>query len=254
MEKWTIAENVVQYHFPDSETPDKLDDHILVFLNGDKAVLLDSGYEHEAAQIKADLDAQGIEVEKILLSHYHPDHFDGAQIFPEAELWISRGYQWLHEHYRAEYPDEYVPEATHEIEDGEKLQFGDFEFEFVVRTGHSFCSLLTLINGQYMQVGDLIMVSDSDKLSLPYIGDDGNFQDYINSLVHIDEHAPKTVLLSHGHPITNKASLSQHIDWLLYYLNCMMESKGSLPVEECLKGSPEMYSGLNFHKINTKRV
>ena len=78
-----INDNIIQYVFKNSDTNPHIDLNITVILNGDRAVLIDVGYPRHARLVREDLSLKGISVEKIIISHYHPDHAAGAVEFPD---------------------------------------------------------------------------------------------------------------------------------------------------------------------------
>jgi len=74
------------------------------------------------------------------------------------------------------------------IKDGDSLTFGSFQLKFFHAPGHSQCTVLTLINEDVLYIADLLMFSEDDVLSLPYISMGGSFKEHIRSLEKIKNH------------------------------------------------------------------
>ncbi|MCL2855814.1 MAG: MBL fold metallo-hydrolase [Defluviitaleaceae bacterium] len=94
MQKKEIAPNIIHYMFPPKVGGSGFFGTVTVALvSENRALLVDAGYEGDGCQIKDDLAKQGIVVEKIVLSHFHDDHMEGAKAFPDAKIYGSRRFQ-----------------------------------------------------------------------------------------------------------------------------------------------------------------
>jgi glyoxylase-like metal-dependent hydrolase (beta-lactamase superfamily II) len=130
------------------------------------------------------------------------------------------------------------------------MTFGDFKLKFHPAPGHSRCSIITEINGKILQIGDLLMINVDRKNTLPYIADGGGFIEHIKSLELIKKLDPEAIIVPHGGFIDNKKRISDLVDDRVFYLEQVLNSKGALPVEKCLKNDISWYDNLEFHDIN----
>lgn len=250
-----IDSNICQYIFHEDEKTPSYDINITVLLNGDRALLIDAGYMRHAEYVKSDLEAKGIVVDQVILSHYHPDHASGASHFESAEIACSDKYElnftncndiWNKDHnYRR-------PSSL--IRNGTKRSYGPFSLRFMDSPGHCQCSIITLINESIAHVGDLLMNDSSEMPMLPSICADGSFTDHIDSLERLKALGADKLLLSHGLPLDGKAIIDKSIELRLHYLKTVLNSKGQAGLEEALISGSSNWSFSNWHKNNLKNL
>ena len=60
--------------------------NIFVLVAEKKALIIDTAYPTHAKQVKDDLEKNGIKPEKVIISHFHPDHAGGSSVFGECEI------------------------------------------------------------------------------------------------------------------------------------------------------------------------
>lgn len=254
MKKTTVADGFYLYTFADYSEKHAYTVTVLVRNEAGpdkRALIIDPSYPEFAEQVKADLQMQGITPEVIVLSHYHPDHSSGCTVFPQCRIYVHEQYEYNYDNCRVWEPGYTYLRATHLIRGGDSLSFGDFTLKFRYAPGHSRCSVITGINDKILQVGDLLMIGVDRKNTLPYISDGGSFQEHIKSLVLIKELDPDAIIIPHGGLIDNKIRIRDLVDDRVYYLEQVLNSKGELPVEKCLKYDVSWYGNLEFHDTNT---
>jgi len=81
MKKTSIKENILFYQFDNNSEKTNFNINITAVVDGNKALLIDTGYEEQAKLVKEDLMKDNISVEIVVLSHYHPDHVNGCKVF-----------------------------------------------------------------------------------------------------------------------------------------------------------------------------
>lgn len=249
-----VSKSIYQYVFTENDSKPDLEVNITALISGKKALLIDTAYSRHAVQVKQHLQSQGIEVEKIVLSHYHPDHAAGATEFPDAELLSSVNYKdnfkqsnevWDKEH------DYRQPEVVLMHED--EITFGDFTLRFVEAPGHSECSLVTIIDNEAAHVGDLIMSDSNGKPIIPYICADGSFTNHIASLQALKELSIERLLLSHGAAI-KKSEIDKEVNRRAYYLEKVYESGGTVSLDDALLGGSSKWNFVQWHEYNLKNL
>ena len=250
MEKIRIRDNLFQYHFNRDENGEPNSIYVGIDDRRNKALILDTAFLSCAEHVKKDLEEQGIEPEVVILSHYHPDHAGGTPVFQHCRLYASEFYLVNYENCQRWHPDLTFIPPTDVIKDGDTLTFGSFNFRFIYAPGHSNCTVLTLINEDVLHIGDLLMLSEDDKLTLPYISMGGSFDEHIRSLEKIKTIAYNLLAFGHGHLSSEKEKNTAMIDDLLYYLNRVQDSMGTLPLAVCLRNDITTYAHTEYHDNN----
>ncbi len=250
-----INENICQYVFEGDQSKPNIELNITVLINKNNALIIDTAYEQNALAVKADLTDKGIQVDEVVLSHYHPDHAHGAGVFKSAKLSGSTHYEenfincndvWDKEH------DYRRPERLVKSED--TMIYGPFKLRFIEAPGHSKCSLIIIINERYAHVGDLIMIDSDNKTMLPFMAKDGNLVHHINSLTSIKELVLEKLILSHGQFLEGKREIDQAIDSRLHYLNALLEYKSEGDINMLIGETPDSWTCLEWHKYNLKNT
>ncbi len=241
-----LAPNLYQTIFTPRDA-DELDFSLTVLVEGRRALLIDAAFRLQAEELRAHLTDAGLQPVIVLLSHYHPDHFKGAAVFADCELWASPHYTHNYALYRSRRPDKDFPIPTRLLADGEETTFGDFALRFLHAPGHSPCSLITLINARCAQVGDLLMATPEGLPTLPRVED---YPAMIASLECLRALDVEVLLLSHGLPLLGRAAIHARIDETLYYLRSLWDSRGILPLADCLPRDVAHYGRLELHEHN----
>jgi glyoxylase-like metal-dependent hydrolase (beta-lactamase superfamily II) len=224
MKKILLAKNFYQYQFP--PYPGKhFGFNVYVLVNALEALLIDTGFEEHAAAVQSDLTALGITPSKIIISHFHDDHFMGLKALPQLQI-FSCDLDTAH------LPRQFQP--TDIISDTSSLQFGDFHLRFMTVSGHAACGLYTIINEQFVHVGDDIMCSNTGAPILPYF-ERKRIQEYIASLEKLKTYKSYTLLLGHGSPISGEVNILADIDNRLNYVKAVSQSQSRLSYEDATK-------------------
>lgn len=230
MEKILLEKNFYLYQFP--PRPDRPNEHfgtnIYVLLDDRQALVIDTGFKEHATAVKDDLSNSGIEVRKVIISHFHPDHILGLKALPGVEVWGSDKAPGA-DAAPFEGWDEFLP--IHILDDSSTLAFGAFTLTFRAAPGHSPCSLYTTINDRYVHVADNLIAANDGTPSLPW----AEFKDvgeHIRSLESLLDLEPATLLAGHGKIFTGKESIRAEIENRLTYLRAVRDGNGEISLEE----------------------
>lgn len=174
-------------------------------------------------------DVTPLPVRRIVVSHYHADHFYGLQAFdgPGVEIWAHRLVRdylatdapaarlaerreslapWVNARSRIVRPTGYLDEDT-------RFAFGGLHFR-VIHAGpaHTPEDLMLLVEeDKVLFVGDLVFAG-----RLPYVGD-ADVAAWIKALDRVLALEPRVVVTGHGaHSARAVADLAQTRDYLVY--------------------------------------
>lgn len=129
-------------------------------------------------------------IERILITHGHPDHVGGATALRDM-LGVPIG----------AYSRQGVPEADEEIHDGMIFAVGDDRLRAVYTPGHRFDHLSFFLEGQRtLFVGDLISSVSSVVIPPP---PEGDMYEYMQSLYRLREMNIMEMVPAHGLIISN---------------------------------------------------
>ncbi len=252
LNKTTVTDAITLYTFTDKEA--KHADTISVIVQDNQALLIDVAYPEYAERVAVDLQEQGIIPEVVVLSHYHPDHVSGLVVFPQCEIYADEHYVYNYGNCKIWAPDFIYIKPKFFIQEGDGMSFGKFNLEFYRAPGHCRCGVIASITEDILHTGDIIMITRDGKNSLPYITDGGSFEDHIRSLELIKKLDPETILVPHGGMIKGKETIADLVEERLYYLHKTFESKGQLPLQQCLPKDVSTYEHLEFHDLNLIRL
>jgi glyoxylase-like metal-dependent hydrolase (beta-lactamase superfamily II) len=239
-----IEKNFYKYMF-EPRKDNRYGYNIFVLIGGDKALLIDAGYKIHSAQIKNELKSKGIEIEKVIISHFHLDHINGLNELPGAEIIGSVDYEKTLDIYiDAEFHHLYTPSVK--IDKEYECKFGTFDIKIKKFPGHASCSIITVINDKYVHVGDELMFSNDGIPVLPLIGRN-QIQRHIDSLEKLKEYVKYIILPSHGKAIMDEKVLSKDINNRLKYLKAVALKVEKISYEEAVRECDEEFLHSEWH-------
>ena len=158
-----------------------------------------------APALVADVEAQGLTLEAILLTHAHLDHIEGINdvraFAPDIPIWLHPDDLPLYHGVQRQAAmfglrAEAQPEPTHEIVPGEPFEFGSCSFEVRFTPGHAPGHVIFVSeeNGVAL-VGDVVFQGSIGRTDLP----GGDFQTLMASIRGQVLTLPDETVLYTGH-------------------------------------------------------
>jgi glyoxylase-like metal-dependent hydrolase (beta-lactamase superfamily II) len=146
------------------------------------AVLVDAGLDAAGAAIVAELKAEGVEprqVQAVLITHGHPDHYAAARLFETATVAVGSGdvammrgdkthYATFGKVIGAVMPLPPAPLVLTALRGGEELEFDGALFRVIATPGHSPGSVMYLYK-EVLFTGDSLMRKNDGVAIVPSI-------------------------------------------------------------------------------------
>lgn len=189
-----------------------------------RAVLIDAGSDVEAGAIRAELSRLKIDsgnVEALLLTHAHGDHWGGASAFAHATAFIGEGDHLMLRGDRL--PKAVLPKVSMRIGSrppvhpvirnvlpGMMLDLGGFQFEVIAVPGHTPGSVMYRLD-DVLFTGDSLMIDGDEVDRAPRIFSD-SAPDNARSL-HRLESVPFTIIAD-GHVGVARDGRARYERWL----------------------------------------
>ncbi|MEW9677552.1 MBL fold metallo-hydrolase [Lentibacillus sp. L22] len=212
-------------------------DHVNCFLaEGENGwIVIDAGLHNQETVLKWDKELKQKTVTDIIITHYHPDHFGyagglqektGAHVLMTKtdydaglKAWTDEFLSTLNSNYKlAGIPNEVAvkmtgnteefvarvtpyPDVDHYLEEGEKMQIGNGEYEVIFTPGHSD-GLVCFYNREQniLLSTDHILPKITPNISYWFHGDPNPLASYLQALEKVKKLDADLVVPSHGKP------------------------------------------------------
>jgi glyoxylase-like metal-dependent hydrolase (beta-lactamase superfamily II) len=148
-----------------------------ILIDGKTPLLIDPGHHHRTDYLLERISADGIDPGKIkvlIITHSHPDHFEGARAFQNASVKIGLSRQeerYIEEVGRPMYVQQGMTMPEYRVDfyvDEGTLMIGKHEFQTFITPGHSPGSLcLYWPRHKVFIAGDLIFMQGVGRTDLP---------------------------------------------------------------------------------------
>ena len=248
MKKQELAKNIVHYIFPQHEGRIWANS-ATVILNGNKAMLIDMGYKYQTSMLLEDLASNNIEVEAVIVTHFHDDHMEGLKQFFGMPVYGSSRFQDALDLFN---PKEEHAELTPSIIVNEPLSisYGEHNITLTPNPGHSTCGMLINIDNQFLHVADEIMFT-ADGLPLVPIIDDGtkDVKMHIDSLSKLKGYDNFTIIPSHG-PVFSGDKLANEVENRCIYLKALLGGNRNISFEEATRDCTCTFVHNRWHDNN----
>ncbi len=204
---------------------------IYFILEGSSALLIDTGYEAEMLELKTYLDSKQISIEKIIISHYHDDHFTGLKVLSDIKQNLTiLGSSEFSKTLEIEYKDDFLYDRDiYPTVFCEELQFeyGGHQIRFDKAKGHSECCLHTIIDETYIHTADDIIFTTDNTSLLPLPCQ--SIMDQLATLANLKKYVNGIYLGSHfSAGLNNVKDMKAEIDARIGYLHKILEYKGDV--------------------------
>ena len=250
MLKKELSPGIIHYMFPPRRV--ELGYNIVAVIDGDKAVLIDAAYEVEAQQVLDDLTVNGITIEKVIISHFHTDHFFGLHVLPDVPFYGGARYKetLIFEGAAEEDVNKYTP--TFIVDKPTTIKFGSHEIELTPFPGHALCSLLVKINNQFLYIGDDMIFLNDGRQTLPYLCDSRkDIARQLEALDKLKKYSELTIIPAKG-PAFEGNKLHKYAQNLIVYLNAVLEAAGKITYEEAVKNCDYPLLQSHWHEHNCR--
>ena len=216
-----LEKDILVYQFEPEENR-ILGNNILMIINGDECLVIDTGYPRHFKKVLEDINKRNLKITHVILSHFHPDHIGGFPSIHEAviygSIYAEKTLQLFGEDYQTCKPNVLVHGNM-------SIEFGDHKIDMELNPGHSIDGLLTIIDNLYMFVGDDIMFDNFGNSVIPFLAEH-NFEQHILSVTKILElHKNKIIIPGHGKIIEDSDFFRSELNKRLSYLNFFVKNK-----------------------------
>lgn len=245
-----LKDDILVYSF-DGE---KYDVNILALITGDLAFLIDAGTQEYASQLKIDLQEKEVKVDKILFSQAHSDHIEGRNQFSKVEFLSSEFFSQVYVE-KVE-NSKLDPISIQTVEHNEKLKIGKHHLKFLNLPGHSKESLVTIVDRQFLHIGDLLIFTNSGQYCLPFLDHYPDaLMDHLQSLKFLQTLTYSTIIPSHGQIMMDHNQFHDALHRAIFYLEKLSEKGRNAKVEDCIFGNLADYVHYDvFHANNVKNT
>ena len=232
MKKIKITEGLYQFQFPPFENQ-HFGFNIYALINGQEALLIDTAFEQHAKQVREDLNKEGIEITKVVFSHFHPAHISGLPALNSPILYGNGLYKASLNKYTPIEKHHFF-DAMNTLTERSQLTFGSFNLTFKLVQGHVICGMFTVINNQFVHVADDLMTSNEGAPLLPSVHVD-NAKKHFDSLELLKCYASCTLLLSHGNALSGESEILSAISDRQSYLEAITNSPQPISIDAALQ-------------------
>ncbi len=188
-------------------------------LVGKKTILIDTSDSNNSSTLKEELKEIGFapkDIDLVLFTHGHCDHFSGAKQFQKATLRMHRlDADYVNNHdemYTASniFESKYFPEISAFLDDNEVIEAKPFKLKVIKTPGHTQGSVCFYDAEQKLLFsGDLIFKSGVGRFDLL----SGNKQDLVKSIKSVEK--LDFDLLLPGHGLVVKEQQKENIEFAL---------------------------------------
>ena len=249
MKKQELSKDITHYMF-DPRPGQVWGTNATVILNGDKAILIDTGYETQTPVLLEELASSNITVETVIITHFHDDHMEGLKTFPGIPVYGSARFREALEKYTPKGDHKYFT-PTIPVSKPKTIVFGEHTITMIPFPGHSECTMLVKINDEFVHVADEVFFSDDGKLLLPCLDGKSEIPRQLKSLNKLKDYSGFTIIPGHGMAFGGDGLIGA-IENLCTYLKAVSESSDAISFEDATRDCNDTFVYGIFHEGNCK--
>ena len=252
MQKKELADGIIHYTFPPRRETSCFGDGIVAVVDDNEAVLIDAGYEDEAALVLDDLNKNGITIVGLVISHFHADHFHGMRVLPKVPVYGGAHYEetLVFEGYLKDAIVQCAPSIP--IDKPTTIKVGKHALELIPIVGHSVCTMFVKIDDRFLYIADEIMFSTDGRLMLPYLcAGKSDIEQQLAAHKQLKDYAGLTIIPAHG-PAFDGCNLQDYVRNLGIYLDAVLTSDGKVTYEDAVKNCDYPLASSHWHDANCK--
>jgi len=248
MRKKQLAKDIIHYIF-DPKSKKHFSTSVIAIFNGNKAMLIDAAYEDQMSELLEEFSRNNIEVERVIISHFHADHMEGLKALHKVPVYgSSRAQETLNRWTAKEEHVHFTPSII--VNEPLSFTYGDYNLTLIPFPGHSVCTMLIKIDDHFLHIVDELMFSPDGEPLLPS-SDGHDMKRHLDSLDRLRSYKGFTLIPGHG-PIFNSEALSFEIDNRYNYLKALHNSDEFISYEEATKDCTCTFMHSEWHKYNFK--
>jgi len=156
-----------------------------------RATVVDPGFQPE--KIVDFINSKKLELEYIMLTHYHSDHSSGVNIlknlFPKSKVISSK-----------EDGGKIDAKIDFFVEDGDEIKIDEILINIISTPGHTKGGICIIVNNEAILTGDTLFIGDCGRTDLP----GGNLFEMYNTLKNKIMKLPDHLIVYPGHDYGDK--------------------------------------------------
>ncbi len=232
MKRKELSQGVIQYIFEPIEDK-KYGNNVIAIINGDKSIIIDTGYADQTEEVIKDLEASGIAIEGVIISHFHEEHIQGLKKLQGITIYGSSYYQpTLNQWVPTQEQKYYIPTVL--IDKNRKIIYGNQVLELIHNPGHSICTLLIKINEKYLYIADELMYAPNGEPILPIVSKHDIINHYV-SVHSLTKYNQYIFIPGHGEAIDDMHRIIRDTKNVCHYLCEILSNDAEIPVEQAIK-------------------
>lgn len=245
MKKIELSMGIFQYKF-DSVEDVLYGNNIIAVISGDKAILIDTGYNFQTEEVRKDLMASGITIEGVVVSNFSKEHIQGMKLLEGVSIYGSQYYQPALNQWVSPEEQKYY-EPTVKIDKSRKIIFGDQVLELLHNPGHSICTLLIKINETYLYISDELMYATTGELLLPRVTKQSIINYYV-SVHNLAKLSNYIFLPGHGDAVVEKHKIIADTKNVCHYLCEVLSHDEEITVEQATQNCKCTFLHTDWHE------
>jgi len=248
MKKQELAKDIVHYIF-DPKPNKRFATSVTALFNGSKVTLIDTAYEFQFQELLDEFSKDNIEVEQVIITHFHDDHMEGLKLLRAIPVYGSKRFQesldlWTDKEEHVHF----TPSVT--VDMPQSLNYGEHNITMIPHPGHSACGMIIKINDAFLHVSDEIMFAIDGEPLLPSLTDGTqDAKPHLDSINRLRGYEKFTIIPSHG-PVFDGETLACEIKNRYSYLAALYDSGGTISFEDTIKNCTCTFAHPEWHQYN----